>query len=70
MVHWCMARSARRRSSPGMPVCVVFAGGIHRPRNVFAIPAFADDDENVVHFARHQPTLPGVPTETCTACHW
>src|SRR6476646_6716673 len=48
--------------------CVVFAGGIHRPRNVFAIPAFADDDENVVHFARHQPTLPGVPTGTCTPC--
>src|SRR6478752_8024179 len=37
--------------------CVVVAGGVNRPRDVFAIPAFADDDENVVHFARHQPTL-------------
>ena len=45
---------------------VVFAGGVDRPRNVFAIPALADDDENVVHFARHQPTLPGVPIGTCT----
>src|SRR6478735_5486647 len=45
---------------------VVWVGGVHRPRNVFAIPAFADDDENIVHFARHQPTLPGVPTGTCT----
>ena len=28
---------------------VVFAGGVDRPRDVFAIRAFADDDENVVH---------------------
>ena len=28
---------------------VVFAGGVDRPRDVFAIGAFADDDENVVH---------------------
>ena len=28
---------------------VVFAGGVNRPREVFAIFAFADDDENVVH---------------------
>jgi hypothetical protein len=27
---------------------VVFAGGVNRPRDVFAIRAFADDDENVV----------------------
>src|SRR6478672_1648644 len=46
--------------------CVVVAGGVNRARDVFAIPAFADDDENVVHFARHQPTLPGVPIGTCT----
>jgi hypothetical protein len=45
---------------------VVVVGGVDRSRNVSAIPAFADDDENVVHFARHQPTLPGVPTGTCT----
>ena len=29
--------------------CVVFAGGVDRPRDVFATLAFADDDENVVH---------------------
>ena len=28
---------------------VVFAGGDNRPHKVFAIRAFADDDENVVH---------------------
>ena len=28
---------------------VVFAGGVDRPRDVFATRAFADDDENVVH---------------------
>ena len=28
---------------------VVVAGGVNRPRDVFAIRAFADDDENVVH---------------------
>jgi hypothetical protein len=28
---------------------VIFAGGADRPCDVFAIPAFADDDENVVH---------------------
>jgi hypothetical protein len=28
---------------------VVFVGGVDPPRNVFAIPVFADDDENVVH---------------------
>jgi len=28
--------------------CVVFAGGVHRSRDVFAIAAFADDDETVV----------------------
>ena len=44
---------------------VVKVGGVKGPRNVFAIAAFADDDENVVHFARHQPTLPGVPPGTC-----
>ena len=27
---------------------VVFAGGVDRPRDVFATRAFADDDENVV----------------------
>jgi hypothetical protein len=27
--------------------------------------AFTCDDENVVHSARHQPALPGVPTGTC-----
>ena len=27
---------------------VVFAGGVDRPRDVFATGAFADDDENVV----------------------
>ena len=31
---------------------VVFAGGVHGPRDVFAIGAFADDDENVVHLTR------------------
>jgi hypothetical protein len=45
---------------------IVFVGGVKRPRNVVAIAIFADDDENVVHLARHQPTLPGVPTGTCT----
>ena len=33
------------------PVClarVVVAGGVHRPRDVCAVRAFADDDENVV----------------------
>ena len=33
---------------------------------MFAIAAFADNGENVMHFARHPPTLPGVPTGTCT----
>ena len=36
----------------GFLVClarVVFAGGVNRARDVFAIRAFADDDENVVH---------------------
>jgi hypothetical protein len=28
---------------------VVFAGGVDRPRDMFAIAAFAEDDENVVH---------------------
>ena len=28
---------------------VVFVGGVDRPRDVFAIRAFAGDDENVVH---------------------
>ena len=28
---------------------VVLVGGVNRPRDVFAIRAFADDDENVVH---------------------
>ena len=28
---------------------VVFAGGVNRPRDVFATRAFADDDVNVVH---------------------
>src|SRR4029077_7068465 len=45
---------------------VVFAGGVHRPRNVFAVRAFANHDENCVHFSRHEPTLPGVPIGTCT----
>ena len=27
---------------------VVFVGGVDRPRDVCATPAFADDDENVV----------------------
>jgi hypothetical protein len=34
---------------------VVFTGGVHRARNVFAIPAFADDDENVVHLTLVDP---------------
>ena len=37
--------------------CIVFAGGVHRPRDVFAIPAFADDDENVVHLASNLSSL-------------
>ena len=40
------------------PVClarVVFARGVDRPRDVFAIPAFADDDENVVHLTVVEP---------------
>lgn len=35
--------------------CVVFAGGVDCPRDVWAIPAFADDDENVVHLAVVEP---------------
>ena len=31
---------------------VVVAGGVNRPRDVFAIPAFADDDENIVHLTQ------------------
>ena len=59
-------RWARRRSCPG-----VFGARRLRWRRrpsarCVRHPAFADDDENVVHFARHQPTLPGVPTGTCT----
>ena len=34
---------------------VVFARGVDRPRDVFAIPAFADDDENVVHLTVVEP---------------
>ena len=34
---------------------VVFARGVHRPRDVFAIPTFADDDENVVHLTVVEP---------------
>ena len=30
---------------------VVLAGGVHRPRDVFAIRAFVDDDEDVVHLS-------------------
>ena len=34
---------------------VVFVGGVDRPRNVFALRAFADDDENVMRLMRVDP---------------
>ena len=34
---------------------VVDVGGVKGPRNVFAIAAFADDDENVMRLTRVDP---------------